>query len=58
MSESTIAPRHARTPARPGDLTDRLIAGDSWTDQTLAEAGIPVVDAPFVHWRVDVGRLV
>ncbi|MEX5718968.1 hypothetical protein [Geodermatophilus maliterrae] len=57
MSESTIAPRHARTPAQPGDLTDRLIAGDSWTDQLPAEAGTPVVDAPVVHRRVDVGRL-
>ncbi|MEQ8716288.1 MAG: hypothetical protein RIE08_01635 [Acidimicrobiales bacterium] len=31
-----------------GDLTDDLIATDVWTDEAVAAAGIPVVDAPFV----------
>ena len=32
----------------PGDLTDQLIATSEWSDQMLAEAGIPVVDVPIV----------
>ena len=32
----------------PGDLNDALIASDWWTDAQLAEAGIPIIDSPFV----------
>ena len=32
--------------ATSGDLTDELIATHEWTDQMLADAGIPVVDVP------------
>src|SRR5690606_16475992 len=32
----------------PGDLTDELIATSIWTDQMVAEAGIPIIDSPFV----------
>lgn len=31
-----------------GDLTDQMIATDWWTDQMLADAGIPIYDVPFV----------
>ncbi|MGH8910378.1 MAG: hypothetical protein ACRD0K_28755 [Egibacteraceae bacterium] len=31
-----------------GDLTDELIRTDYWTDQMVAEAGIPVIETPFV----------
>lgn len=34
--------------AGPGDLTDELIATSIWTDQMVAEAGIPIIDSPFV----------
>ncbi|MGY1778542.1 hypothetical protein ACI8AV_22040 [Geodermatophilus sp. SYSU D00804] len=61
MSESTIASQHARTPAappQPGDLNDQLIASDFWTDQMLADAGIPVVDVPFVTFGGGIGSFV
>ena len=58
MSESTIAPQHAPAPAQPGDLTDTLIATDFWTDQMLADAGIPVVDVPFVTFGGGIGSFV
>lgn len=31
-----------------GDLTESMIQTDWWTDQMLADAGIPVTDVPFV----------
>ncbi len=31
-----------------GDLTDALISTSEWTDQMVADAGIPVIDVPFV----------
>lgn len=34
--------------AEPGDLTPRLIETDVWSDEMLAEAGIPVYDSPIV----------
>ncbi|SNS05993.1 hypothetical protein SAMN04488107_1111 [Geodermatophilus saharensis] len=58
MSESTAAPPHAPTPAQPGDLTDHLVATDVWTDQMLSDAGIPVVDVPFVTVGGGVGSFV
>jgi len=35
-------------PTQPGDLNDALIATDVWTDQMVADAGIPIVDIPMV----------
>ena len=32
----------------PGDLNDQLIAQDWWTDDLVQQAGIPIVDVPFV----------
>ena len=61
MSESTIAPQHgqgAAAPAQPGDLNEQLIASDFWTDQMLAEAGIPIVDVPFVTVGGGIGSFV
>ena len=34
--------------AGAGDLTDRLIGTSVWSDEMVAEAGIPVVDVPLV----------
>ena len=61
MSESTIAPQPAEgssAPPRPGDLNDQLIASDFWTDQMVAEAGIPIVDIPFVTVGGGIGSFV
>lgn len=61
MSESTIAPQHARPPSAPpvpGDLNDQLIASDFWTEQMLVEAGIPIIDVPFVTVGGGIGSFV
>lgn len=42
----------------PGDLTDQLIATSEWSDQMLAEAGIPVVDVPIVSIGGGIGSFV
>ncbi|HEY5698450.1 MAG TPA: hypothetical protein VIT01_13170, partial [Acidimicrobiales bacterium] len=42
----------------PGDLTDQLIATSEWSDQMLAEAGIPVVDVPIVSVGGGLGSFV
>ncbi len=41
-----------------GDLTDQLIATHEWTDQMLADAGIPVVDVPLVSVGGGIGSFV
>jgi hypothetical protein len=53
--EPDAAPGGAR---QPGDLTPELIATDWWTDQMVAQAGIPVVDVPFVSVGGGIGSLV
>ena len=61
MSESTIAPQHAHQPSAPpvpGDLNDQLIASDFWTEQMLVEAGIPIIDVPFVTVGSGIGSFV
>jgi hypothetical protein len=61
VSHSTIAPPHAQGPdatSRPGDLNDQLINTDVWTDQMLAEAGIPIIDVPFVSVGGGIGSFV
>jgi hypothetical protein len=56
---STAAPDpSAAEPSRPGDLTPALIATDWWSDDTLARAGIPVVDVPFVSVGGGIGSFV
>lgn len=42
----------------PGDLTPGLIATDVWTDQMVAEAGIPVYDVPLVSVGGGIGGFV
>ena len=42
----------------PGDLTDQLIDTDFWTDEMVAEAGIPIVDVPFVTVGGGIGSFV
>ncbi|MBE7189192.1 hypothetical protein [Jatrophihabitans endophyticus] len=44
--------------SRAGDLTDALVATDWWNDQMLHEAGIPVVDVPFVSIGGGIGSFV
>lgn len=31
-----------------GDLTDELVQTDAWTDQMVADAGLPIIDVPFI----------
>jgi hypothetical protein len=45
-------------PAGTGDLTDALLAAEEWTDAMLAEAGIPVVEVPFVTIGGGIGSFV
>ena len=42
----------------PGDLTPQLIETDVWSDQVLAEAGIPVYDAPIVSVGGGIGSFI
>ncbi|WCO67144.1 hypothetical protein PO878_00205 [Iamia majanohamensis] len=42
----------------PGDLNDALIATDIWTDQMLADAGIPVYDVPLVSVGGGIGSFI
>lgn len=58
MSESTIAPPQVQGSPVPGDLTDQLIASDFWTEQMLVEAGIPIIDVPFVSVGGGIGSFV
>ncbi len=41
-----------------GDLTDEMIQTDWWTDQMVADAGIPVIDVPFVSVGGGIGSFV
>ncbi len=42
----------------PGDLTSKLIDTDVWSDQMVAEAGIPVHDAPIVSVGGGIGSFI
>jgi hypothetical protein len=44
--EASDAP--VASPPVPGDLTKSLIESDSWTDEMVQHAGIPILDAPLV----------
>ena len=41
-----------------GDLNDQLIASDFWTEQMLVDAGIPIIDVPFVTVGGGIGSFV
>lgn len=41
-----------------GDLTDELIASNTWTDQQVVAAGIPIVEVPFVTIGGGIGSFV
>ncbi len=41
-----------------GDLTDALVETDIWTDGMVADAGIPIVDVPFVTVGGGIGSFV
>ncbi|MGY1642085.1 hypothetical protein ACI782_13300 [Geodermatophilus sp. SYSU D00703] len=57
MSERATADQHVQH-RFPGDLTDHLIAADLWTDQMVADDGIPVVDVPLVTVGGGIGSFV
>ena len=42
----------------PGDLNDQLITTSTWSDQMVADAGIPVVDVPIVSIGGGIGSFV
>ncbi len=51
VSDETVAPIPGRAylPASgAGDLTEELLGSNSWTDAMVQQAGIPIVDSPFV----------
>ena len=52
-----LAPERAPRPGA-GDLTEELLAGDWWTDDMVAAAGIPVTDVPFVSVGGGIGSFV
>ena len=54
MQTDTVEP----APAGSGDLTDELLGQSVWTDQALAAAGIPVIDAPIVTIGAGIGSFV
>jgi hypothetical protein len=41
-----------------GDLTDDMIATDIWSDQLVADAGIPIIDVPFITIGGGIGSFV
>jgi hypothetical protein len=45
-------------PTGGGDLTEELLASDSWTDAMVEAAGIPVVDVPFATVGGGIGSFV
>ena len=52
---------HGQNPVQPtagGDLTEELVASDSWTDTMVGAAGIPVVDVPLVTVGGGIGSFV
>jgi hypothetical protein len=50
---------HVRAQGRAGgDLTEELLNSDWWTDAIVADAGIPIVDVPFVTFGGGIGSFV
>src|SRR3954454_24966843 len=45
-------------PQQAGDLTPQLLGTAEWTDQTVAAAGIPMRDIPFVTVGGGIGSFV
>jgi hypothetical protein len=50
--------RAAGAPAGTGDLTDALLGANEWTEAMLAEAGIPIIEVPFVTIGGGIGSFV
>ncbi|MDQ3735627.1 MAG: hypothetical protein M3400_16800 [Actinomycetota bacterium] len=57
-SPSTAPPVSASREWVPGDLSPALIDTDIWTDEMLAQHGIPIVDVPFVTIGGGIGSFV
>ncbi|MBA2575062.1 MAG: hypothetical protein H0V05_00185 [Euzebyaceae bacterium] len=59
-NETITFSRRAAAPSAvgAGDLTDALVATDYWTDQMVADAGIPMIDVPFVTVGGGIGSFV
>ena len=60
QATTTVGGRSQAPPAAggTGDLTEELIATDSWTDAMVAAAGIPIVDVPLVSVGGGMGSFV
>ncbi len=67
MSDATISIRSSDMsepmpdpvgPTQPGDLNDSLIDTDIWTDEMVADAGIPIIDITFVTVGGGIGSFV
>jgi hypothetical protein len=57
-SSQLAAPVPDAALGQPGDLTDQLLATDVWSDEMIAAAGIPVLDAPLVSVGGGIGSFV
>ncbi|HEX3542083.1 MAG TPA: hypothetical protein VHT75_16750 [Acidimicrobiales bacterium] len=58
MPGAYVDPVLDRQTAPAGDLTDELLVQPFWTDQMVANAGIPVVDVPLVSLGGGMGSFV
>jgi hypothetical protein len=58
MPGAYVDPASDRQTAPVGDLTDELLTSPLWTDQMVADAGIPVVDVPLVTLGGGMGSFV
>lgn len=53
-------PGAAYLPAQsaPGDLSQEMLANDYWSDEQVAQAGIPIIDVPFVTVGGGIGSFI
>ena len=58
LPHEEIAAAVEQARAATGDLTDHLVETDVWTDQMVAEAGIPIIDVPLVSVGGGIGSFV
>jgi hypothetical protein len=58
VASPVAAPVQVQAPAGAGDLTPQLIETPVWTESMLQQAGIPIVDVPFVTVGGGIGSFV
>lgn len=56
--EVEAALEEVQRPHTPGDVNDALLAKPVWSDQDVAAAGIPIVDAPMVTVGGGIGSMI